>query len=47
VAEIQAAIVAVRQAVTAGRTHLLIHTDSQFLINCVTQWMAGWKVGPS
>ena len=45
VAEIQAGIVAIRQAVAARRTKLLIHTDSQFLISCVTQWMHGWKVG--
>ena len=44
VAEIQAGIVAIRQAVAARRTKLLIHTDSQFLISCVTQWMQGWKV---
>ena len=44
VAEIQAGIVAIRQAVAARRTKLLIHTDSQFLISCVTQWMPGWKV---
>jgi len=43
VAEIQAGIVAIRQAVAARRTKLLIHTDSQFLISCVTQWMQGWK----
>jgi len=43
VAEIQAAVVAVRQAVTAGRDKLLIHTDSEYLINCVTKWMQGWK----
>ena len=47
VAEIQAAVVAVRQAVTAGRDKLLIHTDSEYLINCVTKWMQGWKVGGS
>ena len=45
VAEIQAGIVAIRQAVAARRNKLLIHTDSQFLISCVTQWMHGWKVG--
>jgi len=43
VAEIQAGIVAIRQAVAAGRTKLIIHTDSQFLISCVTQWLQGWK----
>ena len=44
VAEIQAGIVAIRQAVAARRSKLVIHTDSQFLISCVTQWMQGWKV---
>ena len=43
-AEIQAGIVAIRQAVVADRKKLVIHTDSQFLINCVTKWMQGWKV---
>ena len=43
-AEIQAGIVAIRQAVAARRSKLVIHTDSQFLISCVTQWMQGWKV---
>ena len=43
VAEIQAAIVAIRQAVKAEKKKLVIHTDSQFLINCVTKWMQGWK----
>jgi len=43
VAEIQAAVVAIRQAVTAGRDKLIIHTDSEYLINCVTKWMQGWK----
>lgn len=34
-------------AVTTARTNavskLKIKTDSQFVINCVTKWMAGWK----
>ena len=45
VAEIQAGVVAIRQAVVAERKKLVIHTDSQFLIDCVTKWMQGWKVG--
>jgi len=42
-AEIQAASVAISTAVDNGIAKLLINTDSQFLINCVTQWMDGWK----
>merc|ERR1719319_809961 len=42
-AEIQAASVAIATAVDNGIDKLLINTDSQFLINCVTQWMEGWK----
>jgi len=42
-AEIQAATVCIRQAVDQGLDKLLIHTDSQFLISCITQWVKGWK----
>jgi len=42
-AEIQAATIAINQAVGAGVKKLRVNTDSEFLINCVTQWMAGWK----
>jgi len=43
VGEIQAATVALHQAVNAKVDKLIIYTDSQFVINCVTKWMAGWK----
>jgi len=42
-AEIQAASIAIKQAVDNGISRFLINTDSQFLINCVTQWMSNWK----
>eukprot|EP00092_Neocalanus_flemingeri_P023636 GFUD01025637.1.p1 GENE.GFUD01025637.1~~GFUD01025637.1.p1 ORF type:complete len:264 (+),score=94.85 GFUD01025637.1:60-851(+) len=43
VAEIQAATLSISQAMGAGITRLQVNTDSQFLINCVTQWMDNWK----
>merc|ERR1719427_708509 len=43
VAEIQAATMSISQAMGAGITKLQVNTDSQFLINCVTQWMKRWK----
>lgn len=42
-AEIYAAICAVRQAKAAGITELMVYTDSQFLISCVTKWVPKWK----
>lgn len=42
-AEIQAVIVAIKQAMLAGVKNLKINTDSQFLINCITKWMPSWK----
>lgn len=42
-AEIHAVIKAVDQAIKKNLKNLIIHTDSMFLINCVTKWMAGWK----
>lgn len=44
-AEIHAACEAVRIAAEQGGgvAKLCVNTDSQFLINCVTKWMAGWK----
>jgi len=42
-AEIQAASLAISQAIGAGVEKLRVHTDSQFLINCVTKWMVKWK----
>eukprot|EP00088_Acartia_fossae_P008006 TRINITY_DN1376_c0_g1_i11.p1 TRINITY_DN1376_c0_g1~~TRINITY_DN1376_c0_g1_i11.p1 ORF type:complete len:275 (-),score=45.63 TRINITY_DN1376_c0_g1_i11:593-1417(-) len=43
VAEIQAATFAISIARGLGIRKLNIHTDSQFLINCMTRWIAGWK----
>jgi len=42
-AEIQAATIAITQATGAGVNKLRVNTDSEFLINCVTQWMTNWK----
>ncbi|XP_058059676.1 ribonuclease H1 [Anopheles bellator] len=41
--EIQAASMAVRLARWNGIRKLVINTDSQFLINAITQWLPGWK----
>lgn len=43
VAEIQAINMALTQAITAGVPKLQVNTDSQFVINSVTQWIPGWK----
>ena len=42
-AEIQAAFLAVQQATMVGLTGLKLYTDSQFLVNCMTQWVRGWR----
>ncbi|KAK9511650.1 hypothetical protein O3M35_000272 [Rhynocoris fuscipes] len=42
-AEIQAARLAITQAYRAGIKKLTVYTDSQFLINCITQWIHKWK----
>ena len=42
-AEIQAAWVALELASAAGHRRVLVHTDSQFVINCATKWMAKWQ----
>lgn len=42
-AEIQAVMMAARQAKKAGIKKLKINTDSKFLISCITQWMPKWK----
>ncbi|XP_067679512.1 ribonuclease H1-like [Haliotis asinina] len=42
-AEIHAAAKAVRQAKSMGLKNLVINTDSEFLINCITKWLKGWK----
>ena len=42
-AEIEAAIKAIRLAKGSDVQKLKVFTDSQFLINCVTKWLPGWK----
>lgn len=42
-AEIQAAIRAIEIAKMNSIQKLWIQTDSMFLINCMTQWIEGWK----
>jgi len=42
-AEIQAVTKAVTTARANAVSKLKIKTDSQFVINCVTKWMSGWK----
>ncbi|XP_050436294.1 LOW QUALITY PROTEIN: uncharacterized protein LOC126843037 [Adelges cooleyi] len=42
-AEIYSAILAIDQVKSAGVVKVNIHTDSKFLINCVTEWMPKWK----
>lgn len=42
-AEIHAAIHAIRQAKRQGARHLVIKTDSQFMINSMTKWIVKWK----
>ena len=41
-AEIQAVTETIKIAKDQNMKAILIHTDSQFLINCVTKWMKGW-----
>ena len=40
---VQAAVKAVSQAREGGRSRLVVHTDSRYLVSCATTWMAGWK----
>jgi ribonuclease HI len=40
--EMQAAVRAM-ESLTKDGSELLIHSDSKYLIDCCTQWMAGWK----
>ncbi|XP_059151679.1 ribonuclease H1-like isoform X2 [Physella acuta] len=42
-AEIHAAVRAVQLAKKKGIKNLILHTDSQFLINGITKWIKGWK----
>lgn len=41
--EIQASTLAIQLAGDCGVKKLCINTDSQFLINSITKWIAGWK----
>ncbi|ARV62873.1 ribonuclease HI [Nostocales cyanobacterium HT-58-2] len=42
--EMQAAIAALQFLKDSGQTELItLHTDSEYLINCVTKWVRGWK----
>uniref|UniRef100_A0A915HHT0 Ribonuclease H1 n=1 Tax=Romanomermis culicivorax TaxID=13658 RepID=A0A915HHT0_ROMCU len=43
-AEIEACCRALEQAKTLGISRLEIRTDSQFVINCMTKWLDGWKM---
>merc|ERR1719397_1188139 len=43
VAETQAAAIAVGLAIDEGISSLQINTDSQYLINCMTEWIFKWK----
>ncbi|KAH9491434.1 Ribonuclease H1 [Bulinus truncatus] len=42
-AEIYAALRAVQLAKKKGINNLILHTDSQFLINGITKWIKNWK----
>jgi ribonuclease HI len=42
--EMQAAIAALEFFNTSGQTQpITLYTDSEYLINCVTKWITGWK----
>ncbi|WP_017652967.1 ribonuclease HI [Fortiea contorta] len=42
--EMQAAIAALKFFKTSGQTQsITLYTDSEYLINCVTKWIKGWK----
>lgn len=40
--EMMAAIEAIK-AIKKPNMHIKLHTDSQYLIKCMTEWVAGWK----
>ncbi|XP_071518691.1 ribonuclease H1 isoform X2 [Panulirus ornatus] len=42
-AEIQAATYALELAQASGFKKVAVHTDSQFMINCMTSWLKNWK----
>lgn len=39
----KACIVAISQAINYNASELTIYTDSQFVIDCVTKYIKGWK----
>ncbi|MHC5824301.1 MAG: RNase H family protein, partial [Nostoc sp.] len=42
--EMQAAIAALQFLQTSQQAQAItLHTDSEYLINCVTKWVKGWK----
>ena len=40
--EMMAAIEAIK-AIKKPNMRIKLHTDSQYLIKCMTEWVAGWK----
>ena len=42
-AEIEAVIVAAKQAIRANIINLHIHTDSKFVLSCVREWISKWE----
>lgn len=42
-AEIQAATYALELSKASGFSKVAVHTDSQFMINCMTSWLKNWK----
>ncbi|XP_053634770.2 ribonuclease H1 [Cherax quadricarinatus] len=42
-AEIQAATYALELTKASGFSKVAVHTDSQFMINCMTSWLKNWK----
>lgn len=43
-AEIEAAVIAIKQAISVGIKKLRIKTDSKLVINAMTKWIYKWKV---
>ena len=42
-AELMAATAAIQQAIKHNAGTLTLYTDSKYVINCVTSWIANWK----
>ena len=40
----KAAIIAIHQAIHYKAKELILYTDSQFTINCMTKWINKWKL---